>query len=235
MMINFHALHGMKYRILLGVLILMLAVYPLFAENHLTGVALDVFMSFLIVFVVYESSKHKHSFAVAISLSCLALLANWSDDYLSSIPLVIASQALSLLFILYINYVIIMTIACARRVTSDVVYGAVCVYILIGLMWTFFYSLLELSHPGSFRFSGNIPDLIRMANESPLNILSHLNYFSFETLATIGYGDIVPITHAAQMLSVFEAIAGQIYLTVVIARFVGLYINHQIGKQEVTD
>ncbi|MFZ2656829.1 MAG: ion channel [Victivallales bacterium] len=234
-MINFHVLQDLKYRILLGVLILMLAVYPLFAENHLTGVALDVFMSFLIIFVVYESSKRKHSFAIAVSISCLALIANWSDDYLNSVPMVIASQALSLLFILYINYVIIMAIICTRRVTSDIVYGAVCVYILIGLMWTFFYSLLELRHPGSFKFSGNIPDLIMMANESPLNILSHLNYFSFETLATIGYGDIVPITHAAQMLSVFEAITGQIYLTVVIARFVGLYINHQIQKQEVSD
>ena len=216
---------------LLGVLIAILVIHPFFSESHLSGIVLDIFISFLIVFVVFESRQRKHSLAIAVSLSLLALIANWTDEYLNIFPLVIAAQTFSILFILYICHVIIMTIIEAKKVTFDTIVGAVCVYLLIGLMWTFLYSLLELNHPGSF-LSTVCPDKIT-ATSSPDFILSRLNYFSFVTLATIGYGDIIPASHPAQMLSVFEAIIGQLYLTILIARFVGLHIMHNLKKDEI--
>ncbi len=227
-MINVNHFHEIKYRMLLGVLIAILVIHPFFSGNHLSGIVLDIFISFLIVFVVFESRQRKHSMAIAVSLSLLALISNWSDEYLDILPLVITAQTFSILFIFYICYVIIMTIIEAKKVTSDVIVGAVCVYLMIGLMWTFLYSLLELNHPGSF-LSTVSPEKIT-AMSSPDFILSRLNYFSFVTLATIGYGDIIPASHPAQMLSVFEAIVGQLYLTILIARFVGLHIMHNFKK-----
>ena len=126
-----------------------------------------------------------------------------------------------------------MTIIEAKKVTVDIIFGAVCVYLLIGLMWTFLYSLLELNHPGSF-ITNISPDKIT-ASSSPEFIVSRLNYFSFVTLATIGYGDIIPVSHPAQMLSVFEAIIGQLYLTILIARFVGLYIMDNFKSDKISD
>ena len=232
-MISVKTFHEIKYRLLLGVLIAILVIHPFFSDSHLSGIALDIFISFLIVFVVFESRQRKHSLAIAVSLSFLALIANWSDEYLNILPFVIAAQTFSILFIFYICYVIIMTIIEARRVTFDIIVGAVCVYLMIGLMWTFLYSLLELNHPGSF-ITNISPDKIT-ASSSPDFIVSRLNYFSFVTLATIGYGDIIPASHPAQMLSVFEAIIGQLYLTILIARFVGLHIMHNFQKDEISD
>ena len=230
-MINVNLFHDIKYRMLLGVLIAILVIHPFFSDNHLSGIVLDIFISFLIVFVVFESRQRKHSLAIAVSLSLLALISNWTDEYLNILPLVVTAQTFSILFIFYICYVIIMTIIEAKKVTFDVIVGAVCVYLMIGLMWTFLYSLLELNHPGSF-LSTVSPEKIT-ATSSPDFILSRLNYFSFVTLATIGYGDIIPASHPAQMLSVFEAIVGQLYLTILIARFVGLHIMHNFKKDEI--
>jgi hypothetical protein len=232
-MINVEKIHKIKYRMLLGVLIAILVIHPFFSDSHLSGIVLDIFISFLIVFVVFESRQRRHSLAIAVSLSLLALIANWSDEYLNILPLVITAQTFSILFIFYISYVIIMTIIEAKKVTVDIIFGAVCVYLLIGLMWTFLYSILELNHPGSFIINIS-PDKIT-ASSSPEFIVSRLNYFSFVTLATIGYGDIIPVSHPAQMLSVFEAIIGQLYLTILIARFVGLYIMDNFKSDKISD
>ena len=232
-MISVERFHKIKYRMLLGVLIAILVIHPFFSDSHLSGIVLDIFISFLIVFVVFESRQRRHSLAIAVSLSLLALISNWSDEYLNILPLVITAQTFSILFIFYISYVIIMTIIEAKKVTVDIIFGAVCVYLLIGLMWTFLYSLLELNHPGSF-ITNISPDKIT-ASSSPDFIVSRLNYFSFVTLATIGYGDIIPVSHPAQMLSVFEAIIGQLYLTILIARFVGLYIMDNFKRDQISD
>lgn len=104
---------------------------------------------------------------------------------------------------------------------------------MIGLMWSFLYSLLERNNPGSFIMI--ISPVKITPFPSPYFILFRLNYFSFVTLATIGYCDIIPASHPAEMLSVFEAIAGQLYLTILIARFVGLYIMHNSQKYEISD
>ena len=232
-MISVKVFHEIKYRILFGVLIVILVIQPFFSESHLSGIVLDIFISFLIVFVVFESRQRKHSLAVIVSLSLLAMITNWSDEHLNYLPLVIAAQLFSILFIFYICYVIIMAIIEAKRVTFDIIVGAVCVYLLIGLLWTFIYSLLELSHPGSF--ASTICANKITASSSPDFILSRLNYFSFVTLATVGYGDIIPASHQAQMLSVFEAITGQLYLAILIARFVGLNIMHNFKRDEISD
>ena len=88
-----------------------------------------------------------------------------------------------------------------------------CAYFMIGFGWGFIYRLTEHITPGSFK--------IATANEIAF---SDYSYYSFVTLTTLGYGDITPLTHAAQMLSVLEAAIGQFYLAVLIAGLVGKYI-----------
>ena len=90
-MINVEKIHKIKYRMLLGVLIAILVIHPFFSDSHLSGIVLDIFISFLIVFVVFESRQRRHSLAIAVSLSLLALIANWSDEYLNILPLVITA------------------------------------------------------------------------------------------------------------------------------------------------
>ncbi len=71
--------------------------------------------------------------------------------------------------------------------------------------------------PGSFSFQGS------SFVGSKQNVLAHTIYFSFVTLGTLGYGDIIPVSGPARALAVTEAIVGQMYLVVVVARLVSLY------------
>ena len=115
------------------------------------------------------------------------------------------------------------------RVTIDRIFAAVCVYMLIGFAWTFAYALLEEIAPGSF---AALPEIGR--NDDVARVL-RLRYFSFMTLTTVGYGDILPRSSAARTMAVLEAVMGQIYLMVLVARLVGLHIVHTTGLHSHKD
>ena len=122
------------------------------------------------------------------------------------------------LFFTYTTVLIFSRVLKDKKVTSDTLYGAICVYILIGVTWSFFYVLVVTNSHDAF--------LINPANNQD-NILNwhDLSYYSFVTLTTLGYGDITPVSPMARSLAYIEAIVGQVYLTIIIARLVGLYIS----------
>jgi voltage-gated potassium channel Kch len=101
---------------------------------------------------------------------------------------------------------------------SDMVLAAVCVYLLIGLLWAFINLTIETSSPGSF----TIPPQSTEGATYSLFV-----YFSYVTLTTLGYGEMTPVSEVAQSWSVLESIAGQLYLTIVIARMIGLIISRR--------
>jgi hypothetical protein len=96
------------------------------------------------------------------------------------------------------------------HVDAERICAALDAYLLAGLTFGVACWLLEISQPGSFR------------GVEPYD-LSSLIYFSFVTIATLGYGDIVPVSDAARALAVLEAVGGQMYLAVLVARLVSLY------------
>ena len=99
--------------------------------------------------------------------------------------------------------------------------GAICVFLLLGIIWSFAYALLELVAPGSF--TGFSP------GHGPGQDSSWL-YFSFVTLTTLGYGDITPVSAMARSLAFMQAIAGQFYVAVLVAGLVSAYISHRRGS-----
>ena len=101
-----------------------------------------------------------------------------------------------------------------HRPVGDRIVGAICVYILIGLGWASVYETLDSVIPGSLRF----PADTAWATPGPIRY----RYFSFVTLATLGYGDVTPVTTLMGTLASIEAIAGQLYIGITVARLVAL-------------
>jgi hypothetical protein len=114
----------------------------------------------------------------------------------------------------------------SHRPVGDRIVGSICVYILIGLGWASLYEVLDGVIPGSFRFPADTawlaPGVLRY------------RYFSFVTLATLGYGDITPVTALAGTLASLEAIAGQLYIGITVARLVALSMIDHSGSRTVT-
>jgi hypothetical protein len=105
----------------------------------------------------------------------------------------------------------------APRVNMEVLCTAVANYLMLGLLWSFGYSLVAGVNPEAF--------VVTYGDTSAGHVMNGVNsmYFSFATLCTVGYGDIVPVSSVARMLAVLEAIVGLFYMTMLVARLVTLY------------
>ena len=106
----------------------------------------------------------------------------------------------------------------AISVDAEHLYAALSAYMLAGIFFGLFYWILEQIGPGTFTVAG---DFSRMS----------AIYFSFVTLATLGYGDIVPRTDVARGLAILEGVAGQLFLAVMVARLVSLYRRGEPGAR----
>jgi len=105
----------------------------------------------------------------------------------------------------------------AASVDAEHLYAALSAYLLAGIFFGLFYWVLEQSWPGTFAFAGKLTRMSAL-------------YFSFVTLATLGYGDIVPRTDVARGLAIVEGVGGQLFLAVMVARLVSLYGRRQETK-----
>ena len=110
-----------------------------------------------------------------------------------------------------------------RHVTLDMVRGGICVYLLVALLWYLFFAIVDSINPGSFHYD--------YGSSGSYDLL----YFSFCTITTVGYGDIVPLHRLAKVLSNLEAMIGQMFPAVFIARLVSLYVISRVEDQKLTE
>jgi hypothetical protein len=129
------------------------------------------------------------------------------------------------LFLVFTAGVLLGAVLAAGQVTTDKLSGAVCVFLLIGFIWASLFSVVELVTPGSLRFPEEEQgDMLERLKHGEPN--TPMFYFSFVTLTTLGYGDVLPVSPAARMLAWIEAVLGQLYLTILVARLVGMHLSH---------
>jgi hypothetical protein len=199
-----------------------------FSSRELMGVpSLQLFFSLVFVAGVYAVSGRRQVLFIGLSIALVALITTWLRHVVEEpvAVLAIADYATDVMFFGYVAFVIARTVLEETRVTADTVYGGICVYLLLALVCVVFYSATETFAPGSF-VMGDTPvaDLVGDLEATPL--FREFIYFSFVTLTTLGYGDIRPTTDAARMIATAEAVVGQLFVAVFIARLVGLQLSH---------
>ena len=173
---------------------------------------------------IYAISRTKRVLAISSTLAVFALVGAWTSELMHTTSWSVAGDMCMALFFGFTACMVLRDIWKAERVTGDTVIGSICAYMLIGATWAFLYSLVEWLVPGSFSCTA--------ANPATPGVATHhdypsLMYFSFVTLASLGYGDVIPIKGAARMLATAEAIVGQFYVAVLVARLVSLQIAHK--------
>jgi hypothetical protein len=149
---------------------------------------------------------------IAFGLGVPAILIHVLNVVGHSGDLQVASMALGVTFLVYVTSVFIWAIVSNPTVTTDTLAGAVSAYMLIGITYGLAYGLIEHVSPGSFK------DTVQPGKHlSP----SEFVFFSFVTLTTVGYGDIIPWGAHARSVAIVEAITGIMYPAVLISRLVG--------------
>ena len=201
--------------VLLVLLLLTVFVVPNFvhAARH-ARLADDVLLTLILVSGVVAVADHRRMATVLAVLSLLVIVVRWGEWIVPSglLPVFHIGSALSAMLVLACTVAI--NVFAAGHAISDRVFGAVVLYLLLGLIWAVAYASLDAAVPGAFA------GVAHHDNAPP-----DWDYFSFVTLTTVGYGDITPVARGARTLAILEALIGQLYPAVIIARLVSLQVT----------
>lgn len=198
-----------RYALLFYTLLLTMVAAPIFTALELSGNLIELLLAANLLAAVLPVGAGNGRSALLI-LMTLVWLAR-------SVTAWLAHPALSAITLGIWTVIGLLAAAGALRfamsaesVDAEHLYAALSAYLLAGIFFGLFYWVLEQSWPGTFAFAGEFSRMSAL-------------YFSFVTLATLGYGDIVPRTDVARGLAIVEGVGGQLFLAVLVARLVSLY------------
>ena len=212
-----------RYVQLLIALLLGLALYPIAVE---TGLArwFRLALVAMLAASAYAVSGRRRVLMTALALGVPAIAAQAGAVALPGRTSLLIAAGFALLFLAFVTVVIFGSVLAPGKVTRDKIAGAISVYLLLGMVWALLYIVLASAHPGTF-------DLPAGAEGQGEATEYTFFYFSFVTLTTLGYGDITPVSPVSQTLAWLQAVVGQLYLAILVARLVGLHIVHS-GQEE---
>jgi hypothetical protein len=164
-----------------------------------------------------ERRTHVVVLVLGISATLLSMIGVAQSGREETIILMVG-RAAGMLFLGFTIVMILKTLLTQPSVTRDHIAGAFCGYVLIGIVFAEAYCILEAVAPNSF----HIDETTGKLQDNPIRAWMTLQYFSFTTLTTVGFGDVLPIAPLARALALWEAILGQFYLAVLVAGLVNL-------------
>ena len=210
-------LHEARFLVLLILILLMLVLTPFFDEFVQTRILMDIFLTTIFISIIYTIRLKRTQTIIASILVFPLIVATWSTYFIEIKTISLLTRIFGVLFFAYAAINILRIIVKSEKVTRETIFAAIVAYLLIALMWTFLYMILELASPGSFSF----PDWGSRGETM------QFEYLSFVTITTLGYGDITPVTDKASALVIIEAVIGQIYLVVLVAWLVGMHVSRR--------
>ena len=208
-----HSPHRFLY--LLIALVGFITLVPVLGELGYGGMIFSIFYSTILLSAAYAVSERRGYFILALVLASPALVLGWINRFLGSPWLEFVAHVFTVFFLVLVAMLIVSHVLKAERVSREKIFGALSVYLLLGVICAFLYIIVDFLVPGSFRYG-----------QDGVLTSAEMVYYSFVTLTTLGYGDIVPIAPSVRALATLEALTGQLYLTVLVARLVGLHITH---------
>ncbi|MGH7139531.1 MAG: potassium channel family protein [Pirellulales bacterium] len=223
---EYRAAHAWKFRLLLTALVAMLTIQPVVGRHDVSRLSYTTLWTIVLVATLFAISEVRWQRRIGLCLGLPFLAGMWGRHLVAGT----ARETFELpVFGLAAVFVVLVAVTVMRHlvthdVTADNVAGAVCAYLFIGLGIGMVFTMIESLEPHSFVASaGELADEIAAPARRP----SALTYFSFVTLTTAGYGDIVPATPLTRILAALEAVLGQFYLAVLVAGLVGIRISRR--------
>jgi hypothetical protein len=206
-----------KFSYLFGTLISLIVLFPYLAKPGLSTVIFRLLSALAFVAAVYAVSDKRRQWITGLLLAIpTAALNTWLAFHTSSSSLAVPGLVSTLIFLGFTLVTLLRAVLSTETVTRDTIYGALSVYLLMAFVWGIAYLLLETLQPGGLSM-----DIARHPNHK-VDWFDCM-FYSFVTLTSLGYGDMVPISAQCRSLSVLEAVSGIMYVAVLVARLVGLY------------
>jgi len=202
----------------LAALLLIFVTAP-FIEDLRGGELIEaVLMTVVLLFAVLAIGGRRRTLAWAVVLVIPALVGKWVNHWRPDLMPPEVFLGAGLLFVLFVVLNLLHFILRAPRIDSEILCLGVSNYLMLGWLWAFAYMLVDRLVPGSFAFT---------VGPSSVRSLEGFRgfYFSYSTITSVAYGDIIPLTSAVRMLAMAEAMAGMLYVALLIARLVSLHYS----------
>jgi voltage-gated potassium channel len=208
---------------LIGLLVLIVLGPVVSKWDHDTSRVLTSYAFIALMLIgVWSLQKDKSVFLTGISLAAIGLLITTTNIFIRSEHLYILNIFISIVFCLLSIYVAITNILFSGSITFNKIVGSICIYLLIGVVWSLFYLLLTFFDASAFK---------GLENTVGIGDWNYI-YFSFVTLTTLGYGDISPVNGLARALAYLEAVCGQFYMAVLVASLVSAHLVDYQGAKK---
>jgi hypothetical protein len=206
-----------RHTTLLAAIILLFTALPVAQLVFGTSPRFILPLTLVLIAAVYSSVENRHTLAIAAVLGVVAVVCNSIGYAAGHDTARLAGSVAGLVLLTFTAAQLFASLLHEREVSSDTIVGGICVYLLLGLCFAISFMLIAELAPTAFSLAAEQP---WQAGDRKLDFL----YFSFVTLTTLGYGDIAPNGDLAQMLCVAEALIGQLYLAVFVARLVAQHL-----------
>ena len=194
-------------------IILVLLVNPFIRPLGLIGHLFStLLLSMIPLASAYTLTGDRKKAIIVLLIAAPFVILEGLNVFFTNRPLMVVAYSFGTILYFYIVVLLVIKLLSIRVITADLIFCAISIYLLIGIMWAGIYKVLEGISPGSF---SETTDLL---------------YFSFVTLTTVGFGDVAPLSLLSRRLAVFEAAMGNVYMAVIIAMIVGRYMQMQ-GEQ----
>ncbi len=169
---------------------------------------------------VWSLNQEKRFFRIGLVLGVLSIAFAVLEVFHQSLALYVGESVMVLLFCVISGFTAARHVFSGTRIDRNMLYGAMCVYLLMGLVWAIVYTTIFDFWPTSFN---------GMETPGSPAVFDDFLYFSFVTLTSLGYGDISPVAPLARTFAYLEVIAGQFYIAIMVAGLVGLYMKDRHG------
>ena len=178
------------------------------------GIVFRISYSFICVSAIFSLEKRTKPL---ITLFFTTFFLEWISSIFSMEVIYIISRSVNVLFFLVIVVLLIRQIAKSKEVTETAILGSIAGYLLLGMVYSIFVTIIIKNDPGSY---SNLPPDIMQNGTVKASIPL---YYSFVTLASLGYGDICPLQPVTRSLATLITVSGQFYVAVIVALLVGKF------------
>lgn len=173
----------------------------------------------------------QRAFLVVATILVLPAFAAWlGPDFLQGIQdevLRLLTAAGSFFFTVV---VVVTAVSRHDKVTTETILGSINGYLLLGLTFTLLHTAVMVSDGGAY-LAGGHRMVLEHSDRPGSEALSEMFYFSFTTITTLGYGDITPNSSVARLLTSIEAVVGQLYIAIFIARLVSIGVSQRFASR----
>ncbi len=197
-------------------------VAPLIFKGYYSNLFLQGCFNLFILLSIYTFGDRRLALVVGVAIAIPFLVFDWLSIFNDSLYDMAISLLFLCLFLVYAILCIAKKVLKEPVIDTNLIFGVIMIYFLGGILWSKLYWLTNVTVPGSFEGVAKF-DLHSNDLTTALQAQFDFFYYSFTTAATVGFGDISPITHVAKSLTVLEAVFGQLFVATTVAKMVSVW------------